>query len=321
MLNAYPKAGERLAAPGRLIDASTAWIDLLEPTAEEEARVEAAIGIEVPTRAETREIEASSRLYRENGAHYMTAYVLFNQDADAPEGATATFILTRDQLVTVRYHEPRAFPLFAARAINGHAPCASAPLVLISLLETIAARAADVIERTQDRVEDTARRIFAVNQDSRAYNRGLDETLREVGLQGNLTARLEESLFSLNRLLAFLVTALKERGEPSSVIAQAKTVQRDVRSLAEQLHFLSERIMFLLDATLGAISIEQNKTMKVFSLVAASLMPPTLIAAIYGMNFKHMPELEWTSGYPLALVAIVMAAVAPVLYFRNKGWL
>ncbi|MDX2156884.1 MAG: magnesium transporter CorA family protein [Hyphomicrobiaceae bacterium] len=326
MLHTYASVGGCLVQRAGIdsrpeITDTTLWVDLVDPTPAEDAVVETALGISIPTRAEAREIEASSRLYRENGAVYMTAFVLYNADAEVPDGATVTFVLTARHLVTIRYHEPRAFPLFATRAAKGEVECTSAPMVLIGLIETIVERAADIIERTQDAVETTARRIFTANRESRNYARRLDEVLRAVGRQGDITARLEESAFSLERVLSYLLAALRERGESASTLARLDTAQRDVRSLAEQMRFLMDRITFLLDATLGAISIEQNRTMKVFSLVAATLMPPTLIAAIYGMNFKHMPELEWLSGYPMALGLMVVAALLPFLYFRRKGWL
>ncbi|MGE0699370.1 MAG: magnesium transporter CorA family protein [Hyphomicrobiaceae bacterium] len=303
------------------ITAEAVWVDLLDPTAEEDARVEQALGISIPTRAEAREIEASSRLYRENGAHYMTAFVIYNADASIPDGATVTFVLAGNRLVTIRYHEPRAFPIFAARAAKGEVECASAPHVLAGILETIVDRMADVIERTQDEVETIARGVFGSRPDSRTYARRLDAVLRGVGRQGDITARLEESAFSLERVLAYLGGVLKDRGEAPAVLARVETILRDVHSLSQQMRFLTDRTTFLLDATLGAISIEQNKTMKIFSLLAVTMMPPTLVGSIYGMNFKHMPELEWTSGYPMALGLMLLAGLLPYLYFRWRGWI
>ena len=303
------------------IGAQSIWIDLVEPTAAEDALVERELGVSIPTRAEAREIEASSRLYRENGAHYMTAFVLYNADALVPDGTTITFVLAGSRLVTIRYHQPKAFPMFAARAAKGEIDCGSAPHVLVGILETIIDRAADVIERTQDEVEKIAQGVFGARKDSRQYARRLDVVLRGVGRQGDITARLEESAFSLERVLTYLAVVLRERGDAQPALARVETAQRDVRSLAEQMRFLMARTTFLLDATLGAISIEQNKTMKVFSLLAVTLMPPTLVGSIYGMNFKHMPELEWISGYPMALGLMLLAGVLPYVFCRWRGWI
>ncbi len=323
MLRVYETKGTALQArDDTTLTRDAVWIDLVEPTPDEDAAVEKHLGISIPTRAETREIEASSRLYAENGATYLTAFVLYNADSEVPGGATVTFVLSAQTLVTIRYHEPRAFPLFASRAAKGEFACSSPAQVLMGLLETIIDRAADVTERIQDRMEALTGPIFTTSADaSTRHARKLDETLRAVGRQGDITARLEESAFSLERLLVYLGTVLKERGESKTTIARTKTAIRDIRSLTEQMRFLSDRITFLLDATLGAISIQQNQIMKIFSLVSVTLIPPTLVGSIYGMNFKHMPELDWPWGYPMALGSMAVAAVIPFLYFRRKGWL
>jgi len=208
-----------------------------------------------------------------------------------------------------------------ARAAKGEFDCGSAPHILMGILETIIDRAADSIERSQDEIERIARGIFETRTHRRHYSKRLDEVLRNIGRQGDITARLEESAFSLERLLTFLATHLREGGNGSEVQARIKVARRDVRSLSEQMRFLMDRTTFLLDATLGAISIEQNKSMKIFSVLATTLMPPTLIAGIYGMNFKHMPELEWTYGYPAALVLMIAVGIVPYLVFRWRGWI
>ncbi len=321
MLKSYSIKASSLIQSDQAAEPDAIWIDLVEPTQAEDVLVERMLGISIPTRAEAREIEASSRLYRENGVHYMTVLVVYNVDAEVPDGATITFILTPDRLVTIRYHEPRAFPIFAQRAAKGELDCATAPLVLAGILETIVERTADAIERSQDEIEKIARGIFGARRESRHYARRLDVVLRGIGRQGDITARLEEGAFSLERMLTYLAGALKDRGTAPAALARVEVARSDVRSLAEQMRFLTTRTNFLLDATLGAISIEQNKAMKVFSLLAVTLMPPTLVGAIYGMNFKHMPELEWISGYPMALILMLLSGLLPYLFFRWRGWI
>ena len=322
MITAFEIVDGRLVqnAHGSIADGAV-WIDLVDPTPEEDRLVEKALGIDIPTRAEAREIEASSRLYRENGVSYMTAYVVYNVESVNPDGATVTFVLTGDRLVTIRYHNPRAFPIYASRAAKGEFECGSAPHILVGIIETIIDRAADRIERSQDEIEAIARGIFSGSTDGRQYSKRLDEVLRNIGRQGDITARLEESAFSLERLLTFLAAYLQERGNSADVLARIKIARRDLRSLSEQMRFLMDRTTFLLDATLGAISIEQNKSMKIFSVLAVTLMPPTLIAGIYGMNFKHMPELEWLYGYPTAIILMLLAGAVPYLVFRWRGWI
>jgi len=321
VLKSHSIQGTCLVQDAAGIGPGTIWIDLVDPTEAEDTLVEQAHGSSSPTRAEAREIEASSRLYRENGVHYMTVFVVYNIEAEIPDGATITFVLTPDRLVTIRYHDPKAFPIFAQRAAKGEVECGTAPMVLAGLLETIVERAADAIERSQDEIERIARGIFGARRESRHYGRRLDVVLRGIGRQGDITAKLEEGAFSLERMLAYLAGLLKERGNAQPALARVEIARSDVRSLTEQMRFLTTRINFLLDATLGTISIEQNKAMKVFSLLAVTLMPPTLVGAIYGMNFKHMPELEWIFGYPLALVVMVLSGVLPYLIFRWRGWI
>jgi magnesium transporter len=297
------------------------WLDLLNPTPEEDAYVEKCLGISVPTRAEMREIEASNRLYSESGAHYMTAFVVYDVEAPQPKTTAMTFILAGQRLITVRYAEPKAFPLFLARVEKGDAPCNSAPALLVGLIESIIHREADLIERIQDEVDKTAPLIFDSKGGQSTRSKRLENTLKMVGREGDITARAQESALSLDRALSFLAGAAKERGDDARIHDRITSAHRDVHSLMEHMRFLSARVDFLLNATLGMISTEQNKIIKLFSVAAVMLMPPTLVASIYGMNFKKMPELEWVYGYPSALGLMIVSAVVPYLFFRRKGWL
>lgn len=323
MLTLYDAAGNGLATckgVEALTDA-TVWIDLLNPTPEEEAAIERALGISVPTRAEMREIEASNRLYIENGGYYMTAFIIYAIAQDVPATSAVTFILSGNRLVTVRYAEPKAFPMFLARAAKGDAPCASGADIMIGLVESLIHRQADLIERIQDVVDRLAPSVFDIKGGQQTRGKRLDVVLRTIGKEGDITARVQESAFSIDRVLAFLANAMRERGADSRITKRIKSAQRDIASLLENMRFLSTRLEFLLEATLGMINIEQNQIIKLFSVAAVVFLPPTLIASIYGMNFKHMPELDWPWGYPLALVLMVLAAVLPYVYFRRKGWL
>jgi magnesium transporter len=297
------------------------WLDLLNPTPEDDAYVEKCLGISVPTRAEMREIEASSRLYTESGAHYMTAFVVYDVEALQPKTTAMTFILAGQRLITVRYAEPKAFPLFLARVEKGDAPCNTAASLLVGLIESIIHREADLIERIQDEVDKTAPLIFDSKGGQSTRSKRLETTLKMVGREGDITARAQESALSLDRALSFFANAAKERGDDERIQGRISSAHRDVHSLMEHMRFLSTRVDFLLNATLGMISTEQNKIIKLFSVAAVMLMPPTLVASIYGMNFKKMPELEWVYGYPSALGLMIISAVVPYLFFRRKGWL
>jgi magnesium transporter len=251
----------------------------------------------------------------------MTTFVVYNIDQARPDTGAFTFILTGNRLVTVRYHEPRSLPQFVVRAEKGAVACRGPAAVAVGLVETIIHREADLIERVQDEVDRLALQIFDARHHEKTRQKRLDLVLGTLGRQGDITSRVEEAAFSLERMLTFFTTVARQRGEDAATLARIEDAHRDIITLREHAQFLSNRASFLLDATLGMISIEQNQIIKLFSVVAVMLMPPTLVASIYGMNFKHMPELEWGLGYPLALAVMVLAAVLPYLYFRRKGWL
>jgi magnesium transporter len=301
----------------------TVWVDLLNPSKDEDALVEKGLGIAVPTREEMAEIEASSRLYQEGGAHYMTALVLHQPDIpnEPPIATPITFVLSGTRLVTVRYAEPRAIQIFISRAQKKDAACMSGVAVLVGLLEAIIDREADRVERIQGEVDKLSHTIFGVKGGERTRSLRFDVNIRAIGREGELTSRSRESLLTLGRLLTYLGHVMAERGDDKALKARVKTANRDVQSLADHIGYMSTKITFLLDATLGMINNEQNTIIKIFSVLAVVLLPPTLVGTIYGMNFKHMPELDWVYGYPLALGLMVLAAVLPWLFFRRKGWL
>lgn len=323
MLNIYEVTGGRLAPVGSLaqLTGKSAWIDMVDPTPEEDLAVETLLGLSIPTRAEMREIEASNRLYVENGSHVMTGLVAHNIEGGTPLFSAITFILTSRHVATVRYVEPKAFPLFLQRVAKGDAQCDSNASILVGLLESLVQRMADLIEHIQDEVNKIGSAAFEIKGGQQTRSRRLDIALKSIGRLGETASRAEESVTSLDRLMLFLTHAMKSRNDAARDVTRLKVVHRDIRSLIEHLRFLTDRVTFLLDAVLGMIANEQNQIIKLFSVMAVMLMPPTLVASIYGMNFKYMPELEWPLGYPLALLLMLIAAIVPFIYFRRKGWL
>ena len=233
-----------------------------------------------------REIEPSNRFYQEKGAYFMTSSIVYNVEAPVPLSTPVTFILAGDRLVTVRYAEPKAFPLYMQRVDKGDAPCANGAFIMTGLIEALIHRMADLIERIQDDVDKIAQAVFDVRGGKQTRNRRLDVLLKSTGKAGDITARAEESATSVNRLLHFFVHATHERGDDPRMRQRIKAAQRDITSLLDHTRFLSGRIAFLLDATLGTIANEQNQIIKLFSVMAVVLLPPTLIASIYGMNFQ-----------------------------------
>ena len=334
MLNAYGIAQNCLVEHPNDVDSSVLksaiWLDLVSPSHEEEKRVEEALGFDIPTRGELAEIEASSRLYQENDATFMTANLIRRGEEDRPESSPVTFIIKGTQLITVRYHHPQAFPVYVKQAMR-HVTGVSGWAVYISLVEAVIDRAADHLERVGAIVEDTSKQVFSTSflrkADPKKRKRkpvNLEVMLGKVGEEGDFTSKMRESLVSISRMLAFaqaVVDQMKLTKEVKENKARLKTAQRDITSLTDHAGFLNGKISFLLDAVLGMISIEQNAIIKIFTIASVVFLPPTLVASMYGMNFKIIPELSWDLGYPYALALMVLSAVLPLAYFYRKGWL
>lgn len=303
--------------PVGVIPPGTVWIDMLEPTPEEADSVERLLAIDVPTREEMKKIEESSRLYVEDGALFMTMPVV-NKAATEPENAGVTFILTSSALVTLRYVDPLPFGRFARR-IQGQPDLAASPeAALIGLLEQVIDRLDDILEGATADIDAISADIFRRPAEKAHRGAGLHEILRRIGRAGDLASKARASVLGLNRLLLFLST------NPTCTPGgrgRIETLMRDVQSLSDHDGFLAGKVGFLQDATLGMIDIEQSGIIKIFTIAAVAFMPPTLVASVYGMNFHHMPELDWTFGYPLALALMALSAVLPFLYFRHKRWL
>jgi magnesium transporter len=296
------------------------WIDLFEPTDSEEAILEQRLGIDVPTREEMQEIEVSSRLYVEDESAFMTATLPARTDSDDLLMGPVTFVLAGDKLITVRYHEPRAFRTFPQRAEKVSLGCTNGIGVLNALLEATVDRLADILERAEREVDAISHEIFRVEDPSARRERDLNRVLQLIGRKGDLSSNIRDSLLSLARVAGFLAQLLAQRDDKNSR-GRVKTLARDVQSLADHSSFLSQKITFLLDATLGMISIEQSNIIKIFSVATGVFLPPTLIASIYGMNFAYMPELHWRWGYPFAGVLMLLSALLPCWWFRRRGWL
>src|SRR3954452_13793473 len=323
MLAVYVPQGSCLdrvqVEPGSELPASGIWFDLVKPTQQEDKLVEAHLGIAVPTREEMQEIEVTSRLYVENGARYMTATLMCQSDSDTPKTTPVTFILSGHRLITVRYDDPRPFSIVGNKlgrvcpaGINGES-------VLMDLLDAVIDRAADILERIGTEVDQVSHDIF--EPESEDATPSYKDILKAIGRKGDLASKVRESLVSIGRLLLYLANEADAMRWAKETRSQLRGMQRDVQSLSDHATYLSNKITFVLDALLGVVFIEQNNIIKIFSIAAVVLMPPTLVASIYGMNFKHMPELDWTLGYPLAILLMLAAAALPYVLFKWKGWL
>jgi|SRR5450755_3750750 magnesium transporter len=300
---------------------SAVWIDLFNPTAAEDRAVERLAGIAVPTREDMQEIEISSRLYIESGARYMTATLMCHSDSEMPKTTAVTFILSGHRLVTVRYDQPKPFALVEGKLARSCSPAITGEMVLMELLDAVIDRCADILERIGSDVDQVSHDIFEPESERHGHAKQYSRILTAIGRKGDLTSKVRESLVSIGRLVTFLSAVMEGVKWTKDMREQLKTMQRDVASLTDHASYLSNKITFVLDAMLGVVNLEQNNIIKLFSVMAVVLMPPTLIASIYGMNFKIMPELEWTHGYPFALVLMLIAAIVPYYIFKLKKWL
>src|SRR3954449_6771383 len=306
----------------RIPDEAT-WIDLEEPTNEEEDLVERCITVDVPTQDEMSEIEPSSRLYEQNGVLYMTVSVLFGVEESTPTSTPIGFVLTEDRLVTVRYATPKPVRAFIDHACREPELVHDAATVLVRLLDAIIDRLADELEGVGTEIERISSQIFQKEiEDRRIPAQKLTRLLTSIGRAQTLVTKIRYTAVSMNRMLSFLA-GTKRLNEPAEQDARnhVASLTTDVTSLSEHASFLSDNLTFLLDASLGLISIEQNAAMKLFSWAAVVFLPPTLIAGIFGMNFHYMPELNWRYGYALSLAVMFVSAVGPYLYFKKRGWI
>ncbi|WP_308311275.1 magnesium transporter CorA family protein [Shinella sp. CPCC 101442] len=327
MITVFRPNGEAQALPTEADSAAAdalagaVWVDLHEPTREEELLIERVLGLEVPTRDELKDIEPSSRLYTDGASTYMTASLIVKAEGDLPHLTDVGFILTAGKLLTVRYAEPRSFPLFKSAMHRIPGGCSSSTVMITRLLETIADRTAEILEIAVARADQLSLEVFGENRHlSRRPPRYLEDRVVQVSALHRLLAKARDSLMSLSRMLTFL-HALPALQSDRVSLELCRTVQRDVQSLLEHANFVAGNITFLLDASLGLISLEQNAIIKIFSIASVVLLPPTLIASIYGMNFEFMPELRVAYAYPLTVGAMVLSAILPFFFFRWKGWL
>jgi magnesium transporter len=251
----------------------------------------------------------------------MTATLPAQADSDDPQMAPVTFVLAGERLVTIRYHEPRVFQTFPARAEKVAMGCTNGETVLVALLEAVVDRLADILERAGDDIDRTSRGVFQPSGAKPTRSRDFQQVLEQIGREDDLTSDIRHGLMTLERVLGFLAHVTTQHKSSKDIRDRLKTLARDVRSLTDHATFLSQKITFLLDATLGMINIEQNAIIKIFSVAAVVFLPPTLIASIYGMNFETMPELRWLLGYPFAIGLMIASAILPYLYFKRRGWL
>jgi magnesium transporter len=293
------------------------WIDLVDASDEERAAVEKATGLRVPTKDAISEIETTSRAFTENHAIYLSTPLPVATKSAAPLTA-AGFVLTERVLLTVRFGKNGIFDsVFEACTSELHLPACD---VFLRLLEALVDRSADALEHASSELDAISQHAFHADGAHKKPGNALRQGLRKLGQMGDWSSQIRDTLLGLGRMAAFV----SETGEgllDKQQTPRLKAVRADILSLNDyQLH-LSGKVQFLLDATLGFISIEQNDVVKTLTIVSVVGVPPVLIAGVYGMNFRVMPELGWHYGYPFALLLMVVTGLAPLLWFKWRGWM
>ncbi len=288
-----------------------AWVDLVDPSEEERDRVEAAYRQSLPEREEVEEIEASARFYEdEDGVHVHSLFL--HETEGRYRNTSVAFTIAGERLFSLRDREIPAFRLIRMRARREGGLAQDAAALLISLLEVKVEGLAGVLETIYTNLEETGQRVL---EDPDA---DLEDAIDELARQEDVNGKVRLCLMDTQRAVTYLLRRTRLSAECAE---RAREILRDIDSLIPHNNFLFEKVNFLMDTSQGFISIEQSKIIKIFSVVAVVFLPPTLIASIYGMNFRLMPELDWAAGYPMALLLMVLAGIAPYWYFKRKGWL
>ena len=319
MLNVFTLANGRLVqqeidSPEALADARPVWVDLESPTPGEKDWIRGRFGISIPDNIVDDDLEESARFYEEdNGELHIRSDFLIDDDV-APRNVRAAFILHQQVLFSVHAEDLPVFRLLRLRARRTPALIEDAKDVLLNLYDADAEYSADALEGIYDALEAVGASVLKKDVDDQAAGASLAAIAKEEDLNG----RIRRNVMDTRRAVSFMMRSRMLNAEQFEV---ARQILRDIDSLDSHTAFLFDKINFLLDATVGFININQNKIIKIFSVASVALLPPTMIASLYGMNFRHMPELDWSYGYAYALALMVGSVAAPILYFRRKGWL
>ncbi len=319
MLNVFTLANGRLIQeeiddPDALAHVSPVWVDMEAPTPAEKGWVQARFGLIIPDNIVDDDLEESARFYEEdNGELHIRSDFLID-DGETPRNVRVAFILHHKVLFSVHAEDLPVFRLLRLRARRIPALIEDAKDVLLKLYDADAEYSADALESIYDELEKVSARVLKQDFDDHAAGIALASIAREEDLNG----RIRRNVMDTRRAVSFMMRARMLTAEQ---FEEARQILRDIDSLDSHTAFVFDKINFLMDATVGFININQNKIIKIFSVASVALLPPTLIASIYGMNFRHMPELDQIWGYPLALGLMLASVAAPLIYFRRKGWM
>jgi magnesium transporter len=315
MIKIYTSKNEQLLEKTSVGFENAVWIDIINPTQEEEWLIENHFNVSVPSITEIDDIEVSRRFYSENKIHYLTAYMFSVDNNNQFKSNSVRFILLGSSLITVRYSEINSFLELKNLVLHGDKE--DNEQVLLALLKSSIYHFADILEQIGFNIDIQTKNILTKKEDGNIKN-DFRVTLQNIGSNGDLTAKAREGLISINRLLTYIIQ--DHTSFHSQLKSQMTILGKDIAALNDHTFFLSNQINFLLEATLGMINIEQNIAIKVFSVASMIFLPPTLIASIYGMNFTYIPGLSSKHGYIIAASLMVLSAYIPYKYFKKHGW-
>lgn len=302
--------------------AKAVWIDLEDATAEEHSLVESATGLTVPARAIINEIESSSRLGARHGTLFLNMPLL-NMVPNGATGVSAGFVLSEDRLISVRFAPSRIFDAYSERMLRHETGTISGPHVFVGLLEGIVDRQADGLEYVRDELEKVSHTIFNMGTGPATGRKSEDAMLKrilgELGNLGDLISHIRDTQVSAARIVPYVETMAPWMSD--ELHTRLETLRHDIQSVSEFDTHLNDKTQFLLDATLGFISIAQNNVMKVMAIASVVGIPPVLIAGVYGMNFKNIPEYDWAWGYAWGWGLIILTTLIPLAIFRWQKWI
>lgn len=297
------------------------WYDLFKIDDKEKKEIEDLLKIYIPSKEKMGKIGASNTFFKKGEILYMTISVVAKKSqTDQLSLFPITFIMHPTCLISLRYSEPKPFQIFKQQFFEDGEKWDNPHAIFLGLLETIFNRIAERIELINLDMDDLSKEIFLEPRNKKKRTLQLNDILTQLGKKGDLAAKLNESSRTFERMLHYF-NLQKKNQENQEVMHQIAIVQQDIASIFDHLTFVSHKINFLLEACLGYITVEQNKTIQLFTIMAVIFLPPALVASVYGMNFRYMPELSWHFGYPLALLSIIASAIIPYFYFKKKGWL
>jgi len=324
VLNIYPPQETASGSP-KAVDQGGAdhavWWDLLDATDEERAAVEQATGLRVPTREQVSEIESSSRLYTEGDIVYVSAPTISRNDLGGLVVLPIGLVLSPNSLVTIRFAPLASVDGFAARFKSQAVADVTSADVFTGILEAIVDRMADVLEYIEGQLDEISDAIFrSESRKPGRADRALRENVRRIGRTGDHISKLRDSLLALDRMVPF-VQDNSRVWFPRRLAPRFKMLRKDIDSLKNYDEHLMNKVQFLLDASIGLIGIGQSDIFKLLTVVSVVFMPPTLVAGVYGMNFKHMPELDWAWGYSFGWAFIIVSALLPLIWCRIRGWI